>query len=130
MKRAKRDATNKKNKNIVCQEYPYNSLLLMESASLNKQVDSNGYLNYDYDSKVIKQNDENLVTNQNLKMILKEIQTITRKIKGDEEDEEKSLDWKFAAMVIDRLCLIIFSFATFISTAVILLTAKNFFKFR
>ena len=42
-------------------------------------------------------------------IVLKEIQTITRKIKGDEEDEEMSLDWKFAAMVIDRLCLIFFS---------------------
>ena len=128
MKRAKRDATNKKNKNIVCQEHPYNSVLIPFEPLNGKS--SNGYLNFDYDNNAMKQTDENLVTNQNLRMILKEIQTITRKIKGDEEDEEMSLDWKFAAMVIDRLCLIFFSMATFFSTAVILLTAKNFFKFR
>ena len=67
--------------------------------------------------------------NQNLNMILNELQLITRKLKSDEEDEQKSLDWKFAAMVIDRLCFFLFSIATFISTVVILLTANNFFKF-
>jgi len=65
-----------------------------------------------------------------LNLILKELQFITKKIKTDEEEEDKSNDWKFAAMVIDRLCLVFFSMATFISTAAILLTAKNFFKFR
>jgi nicotinic acetylcholine receptor len=65
-----------------------------------------------------------------LYLILKELQFITKKIKTDEEEEDKSNDWKFAAMVIDRLCLVFFSMATFISTAAILLTAKNFFKFR
>jgi len=88
---------------------------------------SNEYLNYAYEN-ITKQNDESF--SQNLNMILKELQTITNKIKNDEEDEEKSLDWKFAAMVIDRLCLVIFTFATFISTAVTVITSKNFFKFQ
>ena len=69
-------------------------------------------------------------SNSSLNLILKELQFITKKIKTDEEEEDKSNDWKFAAMVIDRLCLVFFSVATFISTAAILLTAKNFFKFR
>lgn len=65
---------------------------------------------------------------RNLNSILKEIRLITQKLKDDEEDEAKSLDWKFAAMVIDRLCLVVFSFATVVSTVVILLTSKNIFK--
>ena len=68
--------------------------------------------------------------NNSLSLILKELQFITKKIKTDEEEEDKSNDWKFAAMVIDRLGLVFFSMATFVSTAAILLTAKNFFKFR
>jgi hypothetical protein len=64
---------------------------------------------------------------RNLNLILKELRTITTKIKDDEEDEEKALMWKFAAMVIDRLCMVFFAIATSLSTAVILLTSKNFF---
>ena len=91
------------------------------------RTNSNEYLNYGYDN-VTKQNDESF--SQNLNMILKELQTITNKIKNDEDDEEMSLDWKFAAMVIDRLCLVIFTFATFMSTALTVITSKNFFKFQ
>lgn len=65
---------------------------------------------------------------KNLNSILKEIRMITQKLKDDEEDEEKSLNWKFAAMVIDRLCLVFFSIATVFSTVVILFTSKNIFK--
>jgi hypothetical protein len=65
---------------------------------------------------------------RNLNLILKELRVITNKIKDDEEDEEKALTWKFAAMVIDRLCMIFFAIATFTSTALILLTSKNFFE--
>ena len=78
-------------------------------------------------SKCEYQSEQN---NQNLNMILKELQTITNKLKKDKDDEEKSLDWKLAAMVIDRLCLVIFSLATFISTALTVFNSKNFFKFR
>ena len=65
---------------------------------------------------------------KNLSYILKEMQVITRKLKIDEEDELKSLNWKFAAMVIDRLCLIMFSLVTLVSTLLILFTSKNFYK--
>ena len=63
-----------------------------------------------------------------MKSILKELRCITNKIKRDEYEEEKSLDWKFAAMVIDRLCMILFYLATFITTCLILLTSKSFYK--
>jgi hypothetical protein len=71
-------------------------------------------------------NDINSVK-RNLNGILREIKQITQKIKDDEEDENKELSWKFAAMVIDRLCLIIFSLCTLFSTVSILMTSKNFF---
>jgi nicotinic acetylcholine receptor len=64
---------------------------------------------------------------KNLICILREIKQITQKIKDDEEDESKELSWKFAAMVIDRLCLITFSLCTLTSTVSILMTSKNFF---
>lgn len=61
--------------------------------------------------------------------ILKELQVLTKKIQDDAEGEEKELNWKFAAMVIDRLCMWFFAIATFISTVGILFTSKNFFRF-
>jgi nicotinic acetylcholine receptor, invertebrate len=67
---------------------------------------------------------------KNLHAILRELRVLTKKIKDDDEDGEKELNWKFAAMVIDRLCMWIFAFATFFSTTLILLTSKNFFKFK
>ena len=67
---------------------------------------------------------------KNLHAILKEIKQLTKKIKEEHEDEEKELNWKFAAMVIDRLCMWIFTVATVVSTAGILLTSKNFFRFK
>jgi nicotinic acetylcholine receptor len=73
-------------------------------------------------------NDPNPIK-RNLGAILKELKTMTQKIEDDEADEEKILSWKFAAMVIDRMCMVIFSIATFLSTALILLTSENFFKF-
>jgi len=41
--------------------------------------------------------------------ILNELRYITKKIKDDLESEEETNDWKFAAMVVDRLCFWIFS---------------------
>lgn len=62
-----------------------------------------------------------------LSEILKELKTLTSKIKKDEEFEEEENDWKFAAMVIDRLCLWMFTLFTIGSTFAILFSAPNFF---
>lgn len=64
---------------------------------------------------------------KHLHLILKEMRLINSKLKREEGDEESSLDWKFAAMVIDRLCMILFIVATILSNALIL-SSKNFFK--
>ena len=44
-----------------------------------------------------------------LTSLLGELRYITRRMRSDEEREEVISDWKFAAMVIDRLCFYVFS---------------------
>ena len=60
-----------------------------------------------------------------LSMILKEIRVITDKIRDEEDTATIENDWKFAAMVLDRLCLITFTLFTFIATIAVLLTAPH-----
>ncbi len=65
---------------------------------------------------------------KSLGLILRELCCITARIKDNEECEKKELWWKFAAQVIDRLCMVIFAILTLLSTVFILFTSKNFFK--
>nr|XP_050854504.1 neuronal acetylcholine receptor subunit alpha-7-like isoform X1 [Vespula vulgaris] len=58
-------------------------------------------------------------------LILKEIKVITDQLKNDEENTKVTNDWKFAAMVIDRMCLIIFTLFTIIATITVLLSAPH-----
>ncbi len=67
-------------------------------------------------------------TRAELVAILRELRCITAKIKNDEEDAATAAEWKFAARVIDRFCLVIFSLFTVISTCAILFSAPNIFK--
>ena len=60
-----------------------------------------------------------------LTMILKELRVITDKIKNDEDSASIENDWKFAAMVLDRLCLITFTLFTMMATAALLITAPH-----
>ncbi|CAG0897307.1 unnamed protein product [Darwinula stevensoni] len=60
-----------------------------------------------------------------LGLILKEIRLITGKLRHEEEEHEVIGDWKFAAMVVDRICLIIFTLFTAIATIVVLLSAPH-----
>jgi len=60
-----------------------------------------------------------------LSMILKEIRVITDKIKDEEEASAIESDWKFAAMVLDRLCLITFTLFTVIATIAVLAAAPH-----
>ena len=63
-----------------------------------------------------------------IESVLKELKTITQKLRDDQLEEEESLDWKFAAMVIDRICMYFFAIATFCSTSIILLTSPNLYR--
>ena len=60
-----------------------------------------------------------------LGLILKEIKVITDKIRDDEESSSIEGDWKFAAMVIDRLCLIVYTIFTILATIAVLWTAPH-----
>jgi len=57
--------------------------------------------------------------------ILKEIKVITEKIKDDEESSTIEGDWKFAAMVLDRMCLVFFSAFTIVATLSVLAVAPH-----
>ena len=60
--------------------------------------------------------------------ILIEIINISKKLNNQEEEGDRSLDWKFAAMVLDRLCLYVFAVVTIALTCGILMSSPNFFK--
>jgi hypothetical protein len=60
-----------------------------------------------------------------LQCILKEIRYMTNRLKLKDEEEEVVSDWKFAAMVIDRFCLITFTTFTIITTVAVLLSAPH-----
>jgi nicotinic acetylcholine receptor len=116
---------------------PNSMSLLVNALNLNDNFGvpkiKNYNTDYDYDNlnKYTKKYDQSKsysdIANE-LDLILKQLIFITDKIRNDENNEGKSLDWKFAAMVIDRLCILIFSFATILSTTLILITSKNFFS--
>ena len=60
-----------------------------------------------------------------LTMILKELRVITDIIKNDEDSASIENDWKFAAMVLDRLCLITFTLFTMMVTAALFINANH-----
>ncbi|XP_045112919.1 neuronal acetylcholine receptor subunit alpha-7-like isoform X3 [Portunus trituberculatus] len=60
-----------------------------------------------------------------LQNILRELRYITNKMRCDEEVHEIEVDWKFAAMVVDRFCLITFTTYTIVSTIVVMLSAPH-----
>ncbi|CRK93806.1 CLUMA_CG007333, isoform A [Clunio marinus] len=60
-----------------------------------------------------------------LALILKEIRFITDQIRKDDDDSGVAKDWKYAAMVVDRLCLIIFTFFTIAATIAVLMSAPH-----
>jgi len=41
--------------------------------------------------------------------LLEELRYVTKRMRSDEEKEDEINEWKFAAMVIDRLCFYLFS---------------------
>ena len=65
-----------------------------------------------------------------LKQLLKNLKCITKKIKEDQYDDQKIIQWKFAAKVIDRFCAVLFTLLTILSTIGVLFSSNNFFKFK
>ncbi|XP_008302876.1 neuronal acetylcholine receptor subunit alpha-7 [Stegastes partitus] len=61
-----------------------------------------------------------------LAKILDEVRYIAKRFHNQDEDESVCNEWKFAAAVIDRLCLMAFSIFTILCTIGILMSAPNF----
>ena len=61
-----------------------------------------------------------------LSKILEEVRYIAKRFRDQDEEESLCNEWKFAASVIDRLCLMAFSLFTTLCTTGILMSAPNF----
>ena len=62
-----------------------------------------------------------------LRDLLCELRFMTDKQRKADDFEDMSNDWKFAALVIDRFCLWVFSLFTLVSTCAILFSAPHLF---
>ncbi|GIY27606.1 hypothetical protein CDAR_209291 [Caerostris darwini] len=60
-----------------------------------------------------------------LAAILREIRFITKRMRDDDATQDLISEWKFAGMVVDRLCFILFTAFTVISTCVCLFSAPH-----
>lgn len=65
-----------------------------------------------------------------LRTIVFHLATLTKQARQQEELDTVSQDWKFVAMIIDRLCLIVFSISMTLFTALTLFSNPTFFKLR
>jgi nicotinic acetylcholine receptor len=65
-----------------------------------------------------------------MRTIISELRFLTDHVRKEEEEDDVSQDWRFSAMVIDRLCLIVFSLMTSTFSYLTLFSAPNFFKLR
>jgi len=57
--------------------------------------------------------------------VLDEVKYLTGRMRQDAATQRVCSEWKFAAMVVDRLCLWLFSIFTLVSTGTILLSAPD-----
>ena len=80
-----------------------------------------------YVRRVTSPREENpyLSPKSDLNAILREIRKITAKCKREDEDLELRGEWRFAAMVLDRLCLWICVTLTVLSTTAIMFSAPT-----
>ncbi|VVC37839.1 Nicotinic acetylcholine receptor,Neurotransmitter-gated ion-channel, conserved [Cinara cedri] len=60
-----------------------------------------------------------------LQLILHEVRYITDYMRKQQEDQDVINDWKYAAMVVDRFCLIVFTFFTLVATIAVLYSAPH-----
>ena len=60
-----------------------------------------------------------------VKQILKELRFLTKRLRDKDEEDEVISDWKFAAMVIDRFCLLGLTLYTILTTVILFLSAPH-----
>lgn len=63
-----------------------------------------------------------------IQCILEEVSYIAQRFRDQDEAEAICSEWKFAAAVVDRLCLVAFSLFSIICTFTILMSAPNFIE--
>ncbi|XP_043099688.1 neuronal acetylcholine receptor subunit alpha-7 isoform X2 [Puntigrus tetrazona] len=68
------------------------------------------------------------VGEQEIHRILAEVMYIAQRFRDQDEAEAICSEWKFAAAVVDRLCLVAFSLFSIICTFTILMSAPNFIE--
>lgn len=78
-------------------------------------------------SKTVHSNDVEVIRLE-LRVIISQLLKLTEHTEQQRENDDEAQDWKFVAMVIDRLCLIIFSISMIAFTLLTLCSAPNFFK--
>lgn len=66
-----------------------------------------------------------LSSQRELAAILREIRFITQRMRDDDAMQDIISEWKYAGMVVDRICLILFTAFTILSTCVCLLSAPH-----
>jgi len=74
----------------------------------------------------MKDGDTDRLSSAAMNEILYELRLLTGRLRDDEMRLAICSDWKFAAMVIDRFCLMLFTVFTIVSTCVILFSAPHF----
>ncbi|EFX77098.1 hypothetical protein DAPPUDRAFT_321683 [Daphnia pulex] len=62
---------------------------------------------------------------RDLQAIIRELRFITSKLKKKDDENDLIAEWKFAAMVVDRICLFIFTMFTIIATLAVLFSAPH-----
>ena len=100
-------------------EYQLKATIEGDLALNNKQTSQQTSFNNKNDLFLIK---------RYLDSILNYLKYFSQKIKNNQKDEEESFEWQFAALVIDRLCIYLFSLATILATSLILLTSPNIYR--
>jgi len=63
-----------------------------------------------------------------LRIITSHLAILSHRVRREEKYNKESEDWKFVAMVIDRLCLILFTISMIVFTGSTLFSVPNFFK--
>ncbi|XP_022237264.1 neuronal acetylcholine receptor subunit alpha-7-like isoform X3 [Limulus polyphemus] len=66
-----------------------------------------------------------IITQREISAITRELRFITNHLREDDDAKEIIAEWKFAAMVIDRVCLIMFTIFTMVSTFLCLFSAPH-----
>ena len=102
-----------------------NNVLEMEDNYLNFEPRFYAEQNQFYDHFYQMYPEQKDPVEEELGQILKEIRVITEKLKDDAEAENAENDWKFAAMVLDRLCLWLFCLLSFFITVAIFAAAPH-----